>query len=154
MGEGNYRYFLGFLFTTSLLCAYAMIVAVSILATEIRRDGLLTGMYYNSLGDQIPASYSVAASYLVQRQPSFMFILLLSMLMSVALGGFLLHHCYLASYNITSYERVKRMDQLYLLENSLADHPDQSSTLTPQMDSVSRNSFHKGFLANWLEVFQ
>ena len=133
---------------------YAEIVAISILVSEIKRDGLLTGVYYTSKGDRIEASYSVAASYLVQQQPSFIFILLLCIVMSLALGGFLLHHCWLASHNITSYERSKRLDLVLALETDLADHPDKASSIHPQIQAVNNNPFDKGFLANWREVLQ
>lgn len=154
MGEGNYRYFLGFLLTTTVICVYAAVVGVSILISEIRRDKLLTGVYYNGYGEKIPASYAVAATYLVHKQPSFIFILLLCVLMCVALGGFLAHHCYLASTNVTSYERVKRMDKVYNLENDLADNPEKAETLKARIDTVSQNLYDKGLKANWGEVFQ
>lgn len=154
MGEGNYKYFLAFLLTTTGICVYAEIVAISILVTEIKRDGLLTGSYYTSKGDKIEASYSVAASYLIQQQPSFIFILLLCVIMSFALGGFLIHHCWLASYNITSYERSKRLDLVLALETDLADHPDKQATIDPQIQAVHKNPFDKGLAGNWLEVMQ
>lgn len=140
--------------TTTLICVYAEIVAISILVSEIKREGLLTGVYYTTKGDKIDASYSVAASYLLQRQPSFIFILLLCVMMSLALGGFFLHHCWLASRNVTSYERAKRLDMTYALEIDLANHPDKKPSIDKQLQDVDRNPFDKGFLSNWSEVMQ
>jgi hypothetical protein len=154
VGEGNYKYFLAFLLTTTGICVYAEVVAISILVSEIKRDGLLTGIYYTSSGEKIEATYSVAASYMIQQQPSFIFILLLCIVMSLALGGFLLHHCWLASYNITSYERSKRLDLVLALETDLSDHPDKAASINQQIQAVNKNPFDKGLAANWLEVMQ
>lgn len=109
VGYSNYKYFLAFILSHALICFYAGQVGIMILIYIVQKDKLLTTVFVDMLGNEIKGSWMVIFQYMLQRLPSFVFIVVLCLIMGITLGGFFLYHVFMAGQNLTSNERIKMM---------------------------------------------
>ena len=110
VGYSNYKYFLAFILSHSLICLYAAQVGSMILMFIINKEKLMTAVFTDSQGRQIPSGWVIVFQYILQRYPAFVFVLALCLMMGVVLGGFFIYHFYMVAKNTTSNERIKVMN--------------------------------------------
>lgn len=109
VGYANYKYFLAFILSHSLICFYAGQVGIMIMLHIINKEKLLTATFTDMQGREFKSSWTVIFQYLLQRYPAFVFIIILCLMMGLVLGGFFVYHFLMAGKNITSNERIKVM---------------------------------------------
>ena len=134
VGYSNYKFFLAFIFSHSIICTYAGLVGFFTFMDFIKVNKLLTATFTDVSGRNYESSWSVVFQYLLQQYPAFVFIVILCLLMGLVLGGFFLYHLIMAGGNSTTSERVKRLRL-----------PNEGNDL--------QNPYDKGFMENLREVF-
>ena len=110
VGYSNYKYFLAFILSHSLICLYAAQVGCMIMIHIINSEKLLTAVFTDGAGRKVQSTWGVIFQYLLQRYPAFVFVIFLCLMMGVVLGGFFCYHFYMAAKNVTSNERIKMMN--------------------------------------------
>lgn len=134
VGYSNYKYFLAFILSHSVICLYAGQVGVLIMMHIIEEEKLLTAVFTDGYGNQMQSTWTIIFQYLMQRYPAFVFIVILCLMMGLVLGGFFLYHLNMAGKNVTSNERIK------LLNNEAAS-------------ANRQNIYNLGFISNINQVF-
>lgn len=110
VGYSNYKYFLAFILSHSLICLYAAQIGFFILMFIIQKEKLMTAVFTDGKGNQLASSWMVVFQYILQRYPAFVFVLALCLMMGVVLGGFFIYHFVMIAKNTTSNERIKVMN--------------------------------------------
>lgn len=109
VGYSNYKFFLMFILSHSIICTYAGLVGFFIFMGIIKQERLLTAVFTDAAGNSFESTWTLVFQYLLQQFPAFMFIVILCLLMGLVLGGFFIYHLIMAGSNSTSSERVKRL---------------------------------------------
>jgi palmitoyltransferase ZDHHC4 len=108
VGEENYRWFLLFLLVHAGMCLYGTYCVGCLFYGEILATNLLHATFFDSsTGEEIGASRYIIFQYMFSRHLAEAAVLLIMLVMSVALGLFLLYHCWLTSRNLTTNESYK-----------------------------------------------
>ena len=118
IGEGNYRYFLGFLATHVLLTAYGAWLCFALLAGELVRHGVLDAVVGLDDGREVPlreAPLTLAQFAIATYAPLAMLGLFLG-LTCLLVTSFLGYHLSLVASNVTTNEQWKRKDLREWLE--------------------------------------
>ena len=84
VGYSNYKYFLAFILSHSLICLYAAQCGCLILLNIIYEENLLTAVFTDIHGKKVKSSYMIIFQYMLQRSFAFVFVIILCLLM----GGF------------------------------------------------------------------
>lgn len=109
IGKKNYKFFLGFISSTAVLCAYTTFVVTVVFVYIVMSDGLGTMTYVDSHGKQHPVDIRILTQYLLVQYPLMAILFLTVLLFGVAMTGFSLFHCYLTLTNQTTNEFSKRI---------------------------------------------
>ena len=111
VGAKNYKYFLLFLFTHSIMCGHISYMGSEMILNVVNRDHLFETRYTSRMtGEEIEASYGIVFSYLVNKYAPLIFVVVLCISMAIALPLFSIYHCKLAYYNQTTNETIKTSD--------------------------------------------
>lgn len=108
IGEENYRWFLLFLLVHVLMCAYGTYTVSKLFYGEILDKKLLTVTFFDRYtGEEIHATKWIIFQYLFNRHLLESAVFSVMVVMSVALGMFLLYHVWLTSRGLTTNESYK-----------------------------------------------
>ena len=108
VGELNYRWFLAFLLSNTVLLLYGVACAASILATDYKRDRLGDAVFMTEgTGVRSPSTPYVVFSYLMFTRPAVTMVGVLCAVMSAVVSPFFGYHLYLAAKSVTTNESVK-----------------------------------------------
>lgn len=111
VGYYNYRWFLAFLLSHSVICTYGAIAGLAIFQGVIEQQQLWEARFRNlKTGDLITPSWSLIFRYLFGQETAFVFVTILCIVMAVMLWLFFFYHCYIAGENLTTNERAKKAE--------------------------------------------
>lgn len=111
IGENNLRYFLTFLFATSVLCTYATYLMAQIALAAAKRKDLWNLGYYNQVTQKwTPVPYEYMAQYLLSATGLTIPLMLFCGVLAIVLYLFLGYHLYLVYRNTTTNETYKWKD--------------------------------------------
>jgi palmitoyltransferase len=142
IGEENYRFFLLFLLVHAGACGYGTHVLCKLFRGEIQRLGLSSVSYVDrATGVEYRPTRWIVVQFLFHNYLWESSLLLLTGVMTIALGAFLLYHCYLTSVNMTTNEaykwgQVKSWHRQELKRYRLAVKSGSSSVVGSEQDSV------------------
>jgi len=171
VGERNYRWFVLYLASHTLMLLYGAVACASIFATSVVQDRMLERSFVNTrTGEEIPSTHWIVFQFLMARDPELMMIQILCAVMGVVLVGFTGYHLALAANNITTSETFKwsslpskgaRMRRLreYLAHRAAAsgqarERASRDAAAThPSAPVPAKYPYDRGVLANLAEVF-
>jgi palmitoyltransferase len=109
VGEENYRHFLLFLVVHAGACGYGTCILWRLFRGEVHRLGLHDAVSYvdRTTGLEYRPTRWIVVQFLFHNYMWESSLLLLTGVMTVALGAFLGYHCYLTSVNMTTNEAYK-----------------------------------------------
>lgn len=107
VGYANYKYFLAFILSHSLICLYAGLIGCKIFTFIIHKDNLWNAVFRDSAGNKFHPGWLQLFQYLLHKYSAFTFVIVLCLLMGLSLGGFFLFHFHLLRKNNTSNDRIK-----------------------------------------------
>jgi palmitoyltransferase len=108
IGEENYRFFLLFLLVHVGMCIYGSYTVGSLFYGEILDKGLLDAVFFDRYsGEEYKADKWIIFQYLFHTHFAEAGVLAVMVAMSIALGLFLLYHCWLTSRGMTTNESYK-----------------------------------------------
>lgn len=120
MGERNHRWFLAYIASNSVLLVYGAFACLSILASEVQNNGLLTATFVNkATGQQVPAGWRVVFQYLMYQHGPIMAVGLLCVVMGCVLSAFTGYHLWLLVANTTTNETFKWKDAEWHREGAM-----------------------------------
>lgn len=138
VGYGNYKFFLSFLLSHSLICLYAALIGFLTFLHIIISERLLKTGFVDRDGNRVSANWTIVLQYIIQRYSALFFAEALCLVVGLLLGGFFLYHLYLVKINTTSNERMKRLD---------IEADDKRAHLLNEP-----NIYNQGFFKNMAEV--
>lgn len=136
VGYRNYRWFLAFISSHSVICSYGGAVGLLIFWNIIVKDNLFSARFYDSYGNLHESSLLIVFQFIMQSHSTLVFIVTLCAVMGVVLGGFFVYHLLLISRNYSSYERMKVLDL----------------TIAGEINENFDSQYHRGFSSNLREV--
>lgn len=136
VGYANYKYFLAFILSHSLICLYAGLIGFKIFKFIINKDRLWAAVFKDSTGKTLTLNYLTLFQYLLHRYSAFTFVIVLCIVVGFTLLCFFIYHFNLIRKNITSNERIKAGK---LMEKGL---------------NVNENFYNAGLLSNLSEVIE
>uniref|UniRef100_A0A7S4RC64 Palmitoyltransferase n=1 Tax=Ditylum brightwellii TaxID=49249 RepID=A0A7S4RC64_9STRA len=108
VGEENYRYFLFFLLVHTVMVIYGSIVTTLLFYGEIVDNDLWNAKFANAItGEDVETDKWVVFQYLVTTHYYLGRVLLLMVVASIPLLGFLGFHCYITARGMTTNEYYK-----------------------------------------------
>lgn len=108
VGERNYRWFMLFLASHTMMLLYGTWAVSMHFRHEIETKGLLTQKFrHKASGRVVEGSWGVVFRYFMYTEQELMMILVLCAVMGVVVFAFLVYHMYLASMNMTTNETIK-----------------------------------------------
>lgn len=177
VGLNNYRYFLLFLASTSIICFYGVYICGTVLLQTLMRDRLLSAVFVTSSGQRFKATIPIILQYMLHNYMATIFLAIFLFAVGVAIGGFFLYHLLLASTNVTTNETFKWQEirrNLKQIQKKIEkgekivtpeSQTDKSSAPDPHKlrqqqnlvrlvkeDQTVFNSYNRGVLANLWEV--
>ncbi|KAJ3431732.1 palmitoyltransferase [Anaeramoeba flamelloides] len=108
IGEKNYRWFLLFLFSNSLMCCYGSYILFKFLYFQIEDEGLFTNTFYDEDGFEIETGFKFYLSFLVYFHRRALLLFLLAFIMGLVVVGFFLFQFLFIKSNITTNESYKK----------------------------------------------
>jgi len=108
IGKKNYKFFLGFIVSTAILCTYTTFLVLVVFAYIVISDGLTTMKYEDHDGKQYTVGIRILTQYLLVHYPFLAMLFLTVFSFGLAMSGFSLFHCYLVLTNQTTNEFYKR----------------------------------------------
>jgi DHHC palmitoyltransferase len=110
----NYRWFLAYLISNSILMLYGAYGALTIFLSDIIRLDLMNATFVNNqTGAKIKAGYGIIFQYLMGRHNWLMMVTFIASLMGLVISGFTMYHLWLASSNTTTNETFKWKEARY-----------------------------------------
>ena len=153
IGLYNYKFFLLFLLSHSILCMYGGTVGLLIFLFQVKKQNLLTGIFRDSQGHRFRGSWSLVIQYIVGYQTAFFFVVVLCLMMGVVLGVFFIHHLWLINSNLTTNERMKRESLIADLESRKQRFPEKKEEVDLALQKLAVHPYNKGrFFANLKEI--
>jgi palmitoyltransferase len=123
VGERNYRWFLAYLISNSVLLVYGTTACLSIILSEITANRLMEATFVHSgTGERIQASYSILLQYFLYNHMEICMLLLLCAVMGVVLTLFTGYHLWLAASNTTTNETYKWREMGWMHDQAEAQH--------------------------------
>ncbi len=111
VGLHNYKYFLGFIGSHTVVCLYAAWLAWQVLQGIIREQGLFQQTFIiRATGETVPASAYIVYKYLFNVHIQVAFAGILTLVMGVTLFFFFAYHLYLVHLGLSTAEKIKRSD--------------------------------------------
>ena len=107
VGYNNYKYFLAFILSHSLICIYAGQVGYYIFKFISYKEKLWNAVFVDGQGNRIKTGTFTVFQVLLKRYSLLMFIVILCLVIGFTLAGFLIYHIYLLRKNVTSEESIK-----------------------------------------------
>ena len=107
VGYSNYKYFLAFILSHSLICLYAGQVGYYIFLFISYKEKLWNAVFVDGLGNKIKTGTFTVFQVLLKRYTLLMFIVILCLVIGFTLAGFLVYHIFLLRKNMTSEETIK-----------------------------------------------
>ncbi|PFX31902.1 putative protein S-acyltransferase 17 [Stylophora pistillata] len=108
LGKKNYKFFLCFITSSAILCAYVTFVVAIVYAYIVLSEGLINMKYEAYDGQYYPVGIRFLSQYMLVRQPLLAILFLVVLFFGVAMTGFSLFHLYLVLTNQTTNEFYKR----------------------------------------------
>jgi palmitoyltransferase len=136
VGHLNYKYFLSFILSHSLICLYAGQVGYYIFLHISYKEKLWSANFFDGSGNRVQSGLLVIFQVLLRRYTLLMFIVILCFVIGFTLAGFFVYHLILLRKNLTSREKVK----IWKLEER-GKNPNHSF-------------YNKGFFGNFEEVIE
>lgn len=110
VGEHNYKYFLGFISSHSLMCFVGSIISLKCLNSIVDDMGLWGLQFKSSSGKILDASFWVIFRFLFDNFEVPMFLFILCTILAFALLGFFLYHINLMKKGVSMSEAAKLAD--------------------------------------------
>lgn len=108
VGERNYRWFMAYLLSNSVLMLYGAFAALTIFLTEIQALDLFNATFVNNTtGQKMKAGYGIVFQYLLAKHNALMMVSFIATIMGLVISGFSLYHVWLAGTNTTTNETFK-----------------------------------------------
>lgn len=92
VGEKNYKWFLSFIASHSVLCLWGTYVGLMAFWGIIEENKLFEATFRNGLGESFKADWIIVGKYLFYKETYFIFIILLCLIMGFTLLLFLVYH--------------------------------------------------------------
>ena len=121
VGEHNYKYFLGFISSHSLMCFYGAYIALKYLDYLVARMGLWNRQFQSSSGEIHDASFWVIFRYLFDNHEVPMFLFTICSVLAFALLGFFMFHLNLIRKGVSMSEAGKLADFTAKMKRTKAD---------------------------------
>ena len=167
VGAKNYRLFLWFLLSHSVMCIDIAFITTFIYVEIIKAQKLMNVRFVNSrTGEVFSATWTLITQYLIGNYPDMMFVLVLCLAMGIALSFFFVYHLSLVVKNETTNESNKVSDLMYNLSKDLdakkeaLDHKPEDKEkiekdikeLEEKIKQLDKNYYSKGVKNNIMEV--
>ncbi|KNC48842.1 palmitoyltransferase swf1 [Thecamonas trahens ATCC 50062] len=110
VGEQNHRWFLAFLASTSVLCAYGAYLCTLVLLYIIEMEELFSRYVRGPSGEAIPVSWGVVFKYMLVFHAPIIGVGVFMAVISLTLYCFFLYHLYLIARGTTTAETFKWSD--------------------------------------------
>lgn len=108
VGERNYKYFLAFLLSHSLMCLYGFCVALQVALTIMDKERLWNMRFRSSsTGQEYAAGYRVLGLYFLTNYNWLTFLIIICFVMFSALLLFFMYHLYQINRGMTTSENSK-----------------------------------------------
>ena len=120
VGLHNYKWFIMFLLSHTLICIYGVIVGYYCCNHLIDQDDLWNKTFTTPQGHRYKADMWIIISYLQYEHEAFTIAVFLCCIVTVMLLGFLGFHTYLIMYDYTTNETVKRRGVSGFIEQKLS----------------------------------
>ncbi|ETV80612.1 hypothetical protein H257_06136 [Aphanomyces astaci] len=136
VGEQNYRYFVLFIVSNSLLCVYGGIILLYTLLGEVVTLHLFESKYINyDTGAPTDATVWIVARYIIYIHPVVCMLFFMCLVMGAALVAFAGFHLYLVASNRTTNEFFKQW------------------AMAPQVRASAATFYSRSVVDNMVEVF-
>ncbi|TNV75033.1 hypothetical protein FGO68_gene7573 [Halteria grandinella] len=119
IGQNNYKYFVIFLFSHIFLCCYGVLVGILCLYGIAVKLQLFKLTYKNSVTGEIHKATAFRVfSYIIDKEPVFVFVIFVCLIFSITLIAFFLYHLNMIKNDKTTNERIRKNDfqRAYLTE--------------------------------------
>ncbi|KRX07062.1 hypothetical protein PPERSA_08739 [Pseudocohnilembus persalinus] len=119
VGEKNYKHFLTFIITHSLLCIYGVYIGLFCFYGIIKQQNLFNAKFRSPNGDIVEASYTIIFKYIFYTETLFVFMIILCGIMGFTLFLFYLYHLTLVKGQYTTNEKIKRSDAMHQIKDRI-----------------------------------
>jgi len=145
VGVGNHRWFLAFLFSHLLICAYGAALGSVIVYELVLQKDLLNAVFVDPVTrERHGASWMIIVQYMLATEGMVIFVAILCIIMGVVLAGFFLWHLNLVRIGTTTNELSKWNYVRWCLKQEGEEGKQKLKEL--------RNIYNKGLVANFKEV--
>eukprot|EP00927_Polykrikos_kofoidii_P030119 TRINITY_DN2597_c0_g1_i1.p1 TRINITY_DN2597_c0_g1~~TRINITY_DN2597_c0_g1_i1.p1 ORF type:complete len:409 (+),score=68.24 TRINITY_DN2597_c0_g1_i1:119-1345(+) len=145
VGVGNHRWFLAFLFTHLIICAYGGGLGIIIIYDLVIQKDLMNAVFVDPTTQaRIPASIWIIVQYMLATQGMVVFVAIICLVMGVVLAGFFLWHLNLVRIGTTTNELSKWGYVKWCLKQEGEEGKAKMKEL--------RNIYNAGMFANFREV--
>lgn len=145
VGVGNHRYFLGFLFWHSVICAYGASLGCTIIAHMVFEKKLFDAVFIDpNTKERFNATYVIVFQYLLATDGMLIFVTLLCAIMGLVLFGFFVWHMNLIRMGTTTNELCKWKFLKYCLKREGEEGLKHLAAL--------RNIYNEGLSGNFRQV--
>jgi palmitoyltransferase ZDHHC4 len=135
VGERNYRYFLLYLFSNSVLLMYGVVAHCSIFFSVIDDKKLLQAKFIHAgTGARMDATWLLIGQYLLHHEMQLAMIFILCVVMGLLLTGFTMYHLFLLQLNITTNESYKYSDAKEYYLDAIKQHERALEVAKKQQD--------------------
>ena len=108
VGEKNYKYFLGFIFSHGLMCLYGFIVAFQVVMGIIEKNDMWNIRFRNDhTGEEFDPSIKVLFFYFLSSYNYLVFLVIICFIMALCLLLFTGYHLYMIRDGVTTAENIK-----------------------------------------------
>ena len=115
VGENNYKYFIGFLFSHVLMTTSIVIVICYIIYTLL--ETLLYAKFKDPYSEKlVEANFVILLKYFLNKYTMMCSILFFCMIVSLTLNIYIIFHFYLISKNQTTNENIKIPKAQYIID--------------------------------------
>lgn len=122
VGERNYKYFLGFILSHSLMCLYGFLVALQVVLRIIREEKLWTTKFKNhQTGVEYDAGLRIVFLYMMAHYNWLVFLVVICFVMFIALMLFFVYHLYQINRGLSTSENAKVSGRLRSLGYRMSD---------------------------------
>jgi palmitoyltransferase len=145
VGVGNHKWFLAFLFSHLMICAYGAALGSIIVYDLVLQKDLMNAVFVDPVSkERHTASYLIVVQYMLATEGMVIFVTALCLIMGLVLAGFFLWHLNLVRIGTTTNELSKWNFVRWCLKQEGEEGKAKLKDLC--------NIYNKGFVANFREV--